>query len=137
MEIEFSYHVDEYQVTLFCCHDINDDKSTLNIKVDGKFVFNDKGLICSDLESDMWVDPTDDVPGFYDNKFYWSFFLTSLVFVDPIRHHSRNSENDQSYYFDGAKIIAELDSLRVNKASPSNWANYKNKIKLWLSDIFV
>ncbi|BBB30424.1 ATP-dependent nuclease [Neptunomonas japonica] len=130
-----SYTVDENKVTLDCCHDVSSNTSILNMKVNGKPIFNDSNLICSDLETDKWIDPTDDVAGFSDNEFYWSSFLNSLVFVDPIRHHSRNSNNEQSYYFDGAKIIEELDKLRLDRATPSNWAGYKKQIKQWLTDI--
>ena len=84
-----SYEVDENQVVLYCCHDVRSNSSVLNMKVNDKPIF--KGdLICSDLKSGKWVDPTDDMVGFSDNKFYWNRFLNSLVFVDPIRHHSRN-----------------------------------------------
>lgn len=130
-----SYTVGENKVTLDCCHDVSSNTSVLNMKVNDKPIFNDRNLICSDLEEDKWIDPTDDVAGFGDNEFYWSRFLKSLVFVDPIRHHSRNSNNDQSYYFDGAKIIEELDKLRLDRATPSNWAGYKKQIKQWLTDI--
>jgi len=134
-EDKVSYSVTKDKITLDCCHDVSEDTTILNIKIGGKYLFSKDNLICSDLISDKWVDPTDDVDGFNDNQFYWSHFLNSLVFVDPIRHHSRNSTNEQSYYFDGAKIIAELDKLRIDKANPSNWAEYKKKLKLWLTDI--
>ena len=130
-----SYKVDEHKVTLACCHDVGSNTSVLNMKVNGKPIFNDRNLICSDLEKETWIDPTDDVTGFNDNEFYWRNFLNSLVFVDPIRHHSRHSNNEHSYYFDGAKIIEELDKLRRDKATPSNWAGYKKQIKQWLTDI--
>ncbi|WP_027965708.1 ATP-dependent nuclease [Halomonas halocynthiae] len=132
---KISYTVSENEVTLDCYHDVSSNTSVLNMKVNGKHIFNDSNLICSDLEADTWIDPTDDVAGFSDNEFYWRSFLNSLVFVDPIRHHSRNSNNEQSYYFDGAKIIEELDKLRLDRATPSNWAGYKKQIKLWLTDI--
>lgn len=130
-----SYKANENQVTLDCCHDVSSNTSVLNMKVNDKKIFNGNSLICSDLELETWVDPTDDVAGFNDNKYYWNRFLNSLVFVDPIRHHSRNSNNEQSYYFDGAKIIEELDKLRLDRATPSNWAGYKKQIKQWLTDI--
>lgn len=130
-----SYKVGENQITLNCSHDVNSNTSVLNMKVNDQPIFNENNSICSDLKHGKWVDPTDDAAGFYDNEFYWSHFLNSLVFVDPIRHHSRNSNNDQSYYFDGAKIIEELDKLRINRATPSNWAGYKKQIKQWLTEI--
>ena len=132
---KISYKVDENKVTLDCFHDVSSNRSVLNMKVNNKAIFNERNLICSDLEKDIWVDPTDEVAGFRDNEFYWNHFLNSLVFVDPIRHHSRNSNNEQSYYFDGAKIIEELDKLRLDRATPSNWARYKKQIKQWLTDI--
>ena len=132
---KISYTVNENKVTLDCYHDVSSNTSVLNMKVNGKPIFNDSNLICSNLEADTWIDPTDDVAGFSDNEFYWRSFLNSLVFVDPIRHHSRNSNNEQSYYFDGAKIIEELDKLRLDRATPSNWAGYKRQIKQWLTDI--
>lgn len=130
-----SYKVNENQITLDCCHDVSSNTSVLNMKVNDKKIFNNDSLICSDFESETWVDPTDDVAGFNDNNYYWNSFLNSLVFVDPIRHHSRNSNNEQSYYFDGAKIIEELDKLRLDRATPSNWAGYKKQVKQWLTDI--
>lgn len=130
-----SYKASENQVVLDCCHNVSSNTSILNMKVNGKLIFNDSNLICSNLIDDKWIDPTDEVPGFSDNEFYWSRFLNSLVFVDPIRHHSRNSSNEQSYYFDGAKIIEELDKLRLDRATPSHWAGYKKQIKQWLTDI--
>ncbi|ABV87195.1 hypothetical protein Spea_1872 [Shewanella pealeana ATCC 700345] len=134
-ESKASYKVSEHQIALSCCHDVIANTSVLNMKVGGKPIFNDSNLICSDLESEKWVDPTDDIAGFNDNNFYWNHFLNSMVFVDPIRHHSRNSDNSQSYYFDGALIIKELNKLRVDKANPSYWAGYKKQIKDWLTDI--
>jgi AAA15 family ATPase/GTPase len=130
-----SYRVDEHQVTLNCSHDVSSNTSFLNMKVNDKPIYDESNLICSDLEGGKWVDPTDDVAGFSDNEFYWRNFLKSLVFVDPIRHHSRNSNNEQSYYFDGAKIIEELDRLRLDRATPSSWADYKKQIKQWLTEI--
>jgi predicted ATP-dependent endonuclease of OLD family len=130
-----SYKVDKNQVTLICSHDVSSNTSVLNMKVNDKPIYDERNLICSDLDNCKWVDPTDDVAGFSDNEFYWSLFLSSLVFVDPIRHHSRNSTNKQSYYFDGAKIIEELDKLRLDRATPSNWAGYKKQIKQWLTEI--
>lgn len=134
-EDKVSYKTNENRVALECCHDVSSNTSVLNVKVNEKLIFNERNQICSDLDKDIWVDPTDDVAGFSDNEFYWRRFLDSLVFVDPIRHHSRNSNNEQSYYFDGAKIIEELDRLRVDRATPSNWAEYKKQIKQWLTDI--
>ncbi|AIA73370.1 hypothetical protein FF32_00510 [Halomonas campaniensis] len=130
-----SYKANENKVSLNCSHDISSNATVLNMKVNDKPIYNECNLICSDLENCKWVDPTDDVAGFSDNEFYWSHFLNSLVFVDPIRHHSRNSNNEQSYYFDGAKIIEELDKLRLDRATPSNWAGYKKQIKQWLTEI--
>ncbi|UHJ61344.1 AAA family ATPase [Vibrio furnissii] len=132
---KISYTVSENKVTLDCYHDVSSNTSVLNMKVNGKPIFNDSNLICSDLEKNTWIDPTDDVAGFSDNEFYWRCFLNSLVFVDPIRHYSRHSNNEQRYYFDGAKIIEELDKLRLDRATPSNWAGYKKQIKQWLTDI--
>ncbi|MGL6482855.1 ATP-dependent nuclease [Aeromonas caviae] len=136
-EDNVSYRTESHHIMLNCHHNLNTDTSILNIKVNNLFIFDDNDLICYDLESShpTWQDPIDIALGFNDNKFYWDNFLNSLVFVDPIRHHSRNSINQQSYYFDGAKIIEELDKLRSDKATPSNWSNYKRQIKIWLSDI--
>lgn len=136
-EDKVSYKTDSHRVMLNCQHNLNTDTSILNIKVNELSIFNENDLICYDLKSPhpTWRDPIDSAPGFNDNKFYWERFLKSLVFVDPIRHHSRNSKNQQSYYFDGAQIIGELDRLRTDKATPSNWSNYKRQIKTWLSDI--
>ena len=64
-----SYKVDEHKVTLACCHDVGSNTSVLNMKVNGKPIFNDRNLICSDLEKETWIDPTDDVTGFNDNEF--------------------------------------------------------------------
>ncbi|MBM6551832.1 ATP-dependent nuclease [Marinomonas ostreistagni] len=130
-----SYKVNENEVRLDCYHDVNSNTSFLNMKVNDKPLFNESNLICSDFENGSWIDPTDYVAGFNDNYFYWRGFLNSLVFVDPIRHHSRNSKNEHSYYFDGAEIIKELDKLRLDRANPSNWAGYKKQIKIWLTDI--
>lgn len=132
---EISYKTSENQVTLVCSHDVSSSTSVLNMNVNDKPLFKERSFICSDLEAGTWVDSTDDVAGFNDNNLYWSHFLNSLVFVDPIRHHSRNSDNEHSYYFDGAKIIGELDKLRLDRATPSNWAGYKKQIKEWLTDI--
>ncbi|WP_082040803.1 ATP-dependent nuclease [Aeromonas allosaccharophila] len=132
-----SYKPDSHNIMINCQHNLNTDTSILNIKVNDLYIFNESDLICYDLKSPrpIWRDPIDIAPGFNDNKFYWEKFLRSLVFVDPIRHHSRNSKNQQSYYFDGAQIISELDRLRTDKATPSNWSNYKRQMKTWLSDI--
>lgn len=132
---KISYPVSDHKVTLDCYHDVSSNTSVLNMKVNGKPIFNDSNLICSDLEANTWIDPSDDVAGFSDNEIYWREFLNSLVFVDPIRHYSRNSNNEKRYYFDGAKIIEELNKLRLDRATPSNWAGYKKQIKQWLTDI--
>ncbi|BDX06180.1 ATP-dependent nuclease [Planctobacterium marinum] len=129
------YKAEDNEVVLDCCHDIQLGSTFLKIKINNQLLFNEDNLIRPDLRMNDWVDPSSDVSGFGDNEFYWKKFLSSLVFVDPIRHHSRNSTNLDNHYFDGAKIIDELDELRCDKATPSNWSGYKKKMKLWLSEI--
>jgi predicted ATP-dependent endonuclease of OLD family len=130
-----SYKPADHQIALHCHHNVKKQSAILNYSVDDKEIFDKQGQIISDLGSDVFIDPSDQVKGFYDNNIYWSNFLKSLVFVDPIRHHSRNSDNTKNFYFDGAKIIDELDQLRIDDANKSKWLNYKEKIKNWLSDI--
>lgn len=130
-----SYKLSAHEIGLHCHHKAEGKSASLNYSVDGKQIFDGQGQIFSSLVSDKPIDASDNVPGFFDNSIYWSKFLDSLVFVDPIRHHSRNSDNTKSFYFDGAKIIDELDRLRTDDANKSKWLIYKEKIKSWLSDI--
>ncbi|WP_064436020.1 AAA family ATPase [Pseudoalteromonas neustonica] len=129
------YKANEHQIALDCTHDVKSDSSILNLKINNNKLFDDRGQILESLDNCKRVDPTDSINGYCDLKHYWKCFLDSLVFVDPIRHHSRQSDNVQDYYFDGAEIIQELDKLRRDKATPSNWADYKSQVKQWLTDI--
>jgi predicted ATP-dependent endonuclease of OLD family len=132
---KLSYTPASHKIGLICQHNIKNQLATLNYSVDDKVIFNEDDQIRKDLNSDLFIDPRDNIKGFRDNKIYWNKFLDSLVFVDPIRHHSRNSENTNNFYFDGAEIITELDSLRGDDTNKSSWTEYKNKIRSWLSDI--
>jgi hypothetical protein len=132
---KLSYTPVAHKIELICKHNVKDQSATLNYSVDDKVITNEDNQIRAHLNSSYFVDPRDDIKGFYDNKIYWNQFLDSLVFVDPIRHHSRSSENSQNFYFDGAEIITELDRLRRDDTNKSSWTEYKNKIRAWLSDI--
>ena len=51
-----SYKASEYQVVLDCCHNMSSNTSILNMKVNGKPIFNDSNSICSNLTDDRWID---------------------------------------------------------------------------------
>ena len=59
--------------------------------------------------------------------------IDSLVFIDPIRHYERDSKKQNKFYFDGAKILNELEGVKANDRRA--WAEYQSKLKGWLSII--
>lgn len=132
---KISYPPREHEIDLHCCHSFDGQSAILNYSVNDKKIFDDEGRIFPGLGENIAIDASEDEEGFYDNSVYWTKFIESLVFIDPIRHHARSSDNTHDFYFDGAKIISELDKLQQDDANKSKWVAYKKKIKSWLSDI--
>lgn len=130
-----SFTPDKYAITLSVEHLIENQVATLNYKINDQQIFNESGAILRNLDSQEYTDATDYIDGFYENSFYWKKFINSLVFVDPIRHHSRSSENQKNYYFDGAMIISELNNIRSDSSNKSKWLKFKKQMIAWLSDI--
>ncbi|MEZ2584248.1 ATP-dependent endonuclease [Kluyvera intermedia] len=86
-----------------------------------------------DKESGEYKDPKNKIKCIDDSYIYWNTFIDSLLFIDPIRHHNRDSKEANDFYFDGAKILDKLNT--VFNDSPRLWASYITKMKEWLSDI--
>ncbi|GAA0812893.1 hypothetical protein GCM10009111_07460 [Colwellia asteriadis] len=132
---EVFYKPNAYDITLICRHMVAKEETTLNYSVNKNSLYTDNSQIIVNLDPQHTVDIDRQVDGFRDGPICWQSFLDSLIFVDPIRHHDRSSENEKNFYFDGAKIIGELDRLFKDNSQRSKWRSYKNKIKEWLSDI--
>ncbi|WP_210470252.1 ATP-dependent nuclease [Vibrio crassostreae] len=131
------YPIQEHDISLISKNSIELDSLLFNVSVDGFELYDVNGLIKSDIgsSSSKYIDASDNVKGYFDNSNYWKAFLSSLVFVDPIRHHVRSSGNSDDYYFDGAKIIKNLDTISSDTKNKSRWLQYKLKMTSWLSEI--
>jgi predicted ATPase len=134
---KIKYTTSSHKVTLHCQHSVNEKMAFLKLRVGDKDLFEDTGKILHDINLNEYTDPTEDIDGYFDNSYYWKVFLDSLVFVDPIRHHARNSANQQDFYFDGAKIIEELNALNEDSSNRLKWLSYTSKLKIWLNDILL
>lgn len=100
---------------------------------DNDIISLDKPYKIYDQDSGEYKDPKNKIKCIDDSYIYWSTFLDSLLFIDPIRHHSRDSKESSEFYFDGTKILDKLNDVFNN--SPRLWSSYITKIKVWLSDI--
>jgi len=108
------------------------NQNILSCNVNNIQLLSDKKIYNFKLQ--RYVDLTNKVDGIYDSFLYWQNFLDSLVFIDPIRHHERSSDNDKSnYYFDGAKILTVLNELK--NGDREKWGEYTVNIEKWISEI--
>lgn len=66
----------------------------------------------------------------------WAYFIESLVFIEPIRHHTRATVLDKhkEFQFDGYNIIMKLKEL-TEKKKRAVWIEYKQFIKKHLENL--
>lgn len=120
-------------ITLVTSH-TSDDINNLYVEVAGNQLLTlTEPHQIYDKENDHHVDLNASIDGIGDSFFLWKKFLNSLIFIDPIRHYERESKTSDNAYFDGAKIVKELDEIKTNNRK--EWVGYKKKIKSWLSKI--
>lgn len=132
---KIKYSPENHNISLHCQFNIQKETAFINTKIDDIFLFNDSGKILEHFGSSAYIDPSDEILGYYDNSYYWNTFLDSLIFVDPIRHHARDSSNQQYFYFDGATIIKDINALSEDNSNRIKWQQYTLQIKSWLNDI--
>lgn len=121
-------------VVLKSLHSYKEKKNSLFVEVGGqKLISLKEPYQIYNSETGKHEDLIDKVSGIGDSFIFWKAFLDSLIFIDPIRHHERESTRKSDFYFDGAKIISELNT--VKRDDRKEWGNYQNKIKVWVSKI--
>ncbi|CAN7734389.1 AAA family ATPase [Paenibacillus sp. LjRoot153] len=70
-----------------------------------------------------------------DTVLYWKAFLDTLVFVDPVRHYSRNRSEFNESDFDGSNIVQEI--IKVRNEQDGEWREFKGHIEAWLRTILL
>lgn len=83
----------------------------------------------------VYENPVEGVGYPLETIIYWKNFVESLVFVDPVRHHSRSSSEFIESDFDGSNIVQEI--IRVRNEHDTEWREYKNSLEEWLKAILL
>lgn len=124
----------EEEITLKVRHRVSEKYIQLYIAQSGKdIICIDKPYKILNKQTNNYQDITNNIDYVDDSYIYWKAFLDSLLFIDPIRHHNRDSKESTDFYFDGAKILETL--YDVNKKQVKIWSAYINKMYTWLSEI--
>lgn len=85
------------------------------------------------LESMEYQNVVEGVPYVLDTIAYWSAFVDSLVFIDPVRHYSRNKSDFIESDFDGSDIVRDI--IQLKNTEDRKWREYKALLEAWLSII--
>jgi len=125
------------EIRLKVHHKIDDQKTCFSIMYDNQFTlleeFQNTNPKVFNPNTSSFVSPVEGIGYPNHTVLYWRSFLDSLVFVDPVRHYSRNRPEYFESDFDGSNIIQEIIELR--NEHDTDWREFKLKIEEWLKAI--
>lgn len=85
--------------------------------------------------NNKYENPIEGIGYILDTVEYWKAFIESMVFVDPVRHYSRNRSEFNESDFDGSDIVQEI--IRVRNEQDTEWREYKSCLEGWLKKILL
>ncbi|WP_160685510.1 ATP-binding protein [Clostridium sp. C2-6-12] len=131
-----TFHEDKSNLKLYSMHDTKNKITCLSVKYDKEnyllMPMEDKPQVFNPKRG-FYENPTDSLDYILDTYQYWTAFIKSLVFVDPIRHFDRGESPQKECDFDGSSIIKDIINLRNEK--DSEWLIYKEELQKWLRNI--
>lgn len=135
---EPTFHRTKPEICLTSLHNIAENRSILSVKYDDKnyllYPGEDKPKLFNP-DTKRYEEPVEGIGYPYDTYEYWTAFIKTLVFVDPIRHFDRQASSNKECDFDGSNIITDIIELR-NKRD-NEWYTYKSKMQEWLKVILA
>lgn len=88
-----------------------------------------------DTKSKKYVNHLEESKYLIDTVSYWKMFIESLVFIDPIRHHSREKSVFNESDFDGSDTVQKIINLKNEK--DLEWRSYQKCLENWLKLILL
>ncbi len=129
-------HQQHQEIILRAEHDLSQGKTCLSlINQDGIPIlepFKQKPNIF-DSSVKNYINVSESSEFILDTITYWETFLKSLVFVDPLRHYSRQKIKAGESDFDGSDIVDKIISLKNNDSM--EWRELKKNLERWLKSI--
>ena len=127
------------EITLKAHHKVNERKSCFSVNYEQDLYlleeFQENNPKILNPTNKLYENPVEGVGYPQDTVAYWKTFIESLVFVDPVRHHSRNRSEFNESDFDGSDIVEEI--IRVRNEHDTEWREYKNCLEDWLKTILL
>ncbi|WP_195571741.1 AAA family ATPase [Paenibacillus sp. 1001270B_150601_E10] len=127
------------EINLKAHHMIGEGKSCFAVKYENDLClleeFKENNPKVLNPISMSYENPVEGVGYPLETVIYWRNFIESLVFVDPVRHHSRNSSEFIESDFDGSNIVQEI--IRVRNEHDTEWREFKNCLEEWLKTILL
>lgn len=127
------------EINLKAHHKINESKSCFSVNYEQDLYlleeFQENNPKILNPTNKLYENPVEGVGYPQDTVAYWRMFIESLVFVDPVRHHSRNRSEFNESDFDGSDIVEEI--IKVRNEHDTEWREYKNCLEDWLKTILL
>lgn len=125
------------EIKLRASHRVKDNISSYSLLFDTENLvleeFQKHNPKIINLESMEYQNVVEGVPYVLDTISYWSAFVDSLVFIDPVRHYSRNKSDFIESDFDGSDIVRDI--IQLKNTEDRKWREYKALLEAWLSII--
>ncbi|WP_335618064.1 ATP-dependent nuclease [Clostridium botulinum] len=130
------FHEEHSELRLTSLHDSFNNATCLSVKYDDTNYllkqFENKPKVFSS-RTKSYEQPKEGIGYPLDTYKYWTAFIDSLVFIDPIRHFDRETSPNKECDFDGSSIIKDIIKLRNEQ--DAEWLVYKDKIQEWIKVI--
>ncbi|MFS0749883.1 AAA family ATPase [Oceanobacillus sp. 1P07AA] len=119
-------------------HKVKSSKASLSVMYNDQIPllesYTDKPKIYSSTD-DQYIDIRSSMPYLSDTLKLWYKTLSSMVFIDPIRHYSREASAMKESDFDGSNIINNIINLHNDKDRATEFRQYRELIEECLIDI--
>jgi hypothetical protein len=127
------------EINLKAHHKVNERKSCFSVNYEQDLYlleeFQENNPKILNPTNKLYENPVEGVGYPQDTVAYWKTFIESLVFVDAVRHHSRNRSEFNESDFDGSDIVEEI--IRVRNEHDTEWREYKKCLEHWLRTILL
>ncbi|WP_216830612.1 ATP-dependent nuclease [Alkalihalobacterium elongatum] len=138
MKNEPTLHHEFNLLNLQSYHNVEGSKVSFSLMYDSKTPLlerNTKKPKIYNPKSQGYTDIRAGMPYLTDTVEYWYKFLNSMVFIDPIRHHSRETSELKESDYDGSNIVAKIIHLHNDKDKATEFREYKTLIEGWLKEL--
>ncbi|TJY42225.1 hypothetical protein E5161_09455 [Cohnella pontilimi] len=127
------------EIRLKAQHKIEEQKSCFSVLYEDELClleeFQDNNPKILNPENTEYVNVVEGIGYPHDTVIYWKQFAESLVFVDPVRHYSRDRAEFNESDFDGSNIVQEI--IKVRNEQDTEWREFKRNMEEWLKKILI